>query len=104
MSAELDDQDAFDRVLDRLLEVNGRMQAYAAVEQFQQLTREVESHRFNRKNAAPKLAELYAAAVEARKFVLGANIGDSNTGDLAERLKKALAAAAPYCDQIPFGE
>lgn len=113
MSGYLDGDDAFDRVLDRMIDAERRA---ALAEELIRATdpsgtirtlerdlnnalSDVAAHVAEHKDSLPKLWELWTAADDvAVRLRGGAAIEDA----IMKRFTAALEAAREHCDQVPF--
>lgn len=108
--SDLEGDDAFDRVLDRLVEttaklnrdegalVEARTAATSARAAQTILEKQVAELKRSNEVALPYLSELHAAAQEALGFIAP----EDGTEKVRDRLRSALAGAGRYCDEIPF--
>lgn len=109
---DLEGDDAFDRVLDRLVEmtkkvsqdegalIEARMSATNARNAQTILERQVKALQQDQKEALPQLAELYAAAQACLPYI--EDVISDGMRETRDRLKKALDEARRHCDEIPF--
>lgn len=113
--SDLDGEDAFDRVLERLIEATNsektmREQLSAAENSLRQeraradnAVRQVEASAESNKRDQPKLNALWNAADEFLKYTVLTPDSRLTTPDgIRSKLQDALTAANDACDGIPF--